>query len=402
MESPSISRRTFVHSGAVVPLALTLGSDSRGYGITAGRPTPGPSTAGQSVEELQRIVKLWGDGPSLTPPEYGHFLSRILASREVGADYYSNGGAVEELEARMAGILGKERAVFLATGTLANHLAVRVQAGDGSRVLVQAESHLYNDSGDCAQVLSHLNLIPLASAGGTFTLEEVQGALRSAAGGRVRTGVGVISIESPIRRRLGKLFDYDEMRRISAYAGSQGIATHLDGARLFMASGYTGVSPADYASLFDTVYVSMWKYFAAPSGAILAGPRALLDDLYHPRRMFGGALPEAWPLAVMALHFLDGFEERFASGVAAGEELKPALNSIPGLRVEEIPHGSNIFQLLVDGGDPARLRGALQTRGIQLPEPNPNFRGFALVVNETLARRPVAETVRAFEESVES
>jgi threonine aldolase len=394
MATNRVSRRSFIHSAAAVPMALTLGA------AASHSPRPGGATLNQDVDALQRVVKLWGDGQSLTPSEYAHFLSSILSRREIAADDYSNGGVVEELEDRMARILGKERAVFLATGTLANHLAVRIQARGRPRVLVQEESHLYCDSGDCAQVLSNLNLIPMTSANGTFTQEEVEGEIRRAEGGRVRTGIGVISIESPIRRRLGKLFDYDEMRRVCAFARSAGIATHLDGARLFMASGYTGIEPATYAAHFDTVYVSMWKYFNAPAGAILAGPHALLDDLLHPRRMFGGALPGAWPLAAMALHFLDGFEDRFALGVARGREFKSALNRVSGLRVEEIPDGSNLFMLRVDAGDPARMRKFLLERGVELPAPSPNFRGFVLVVNETLARRPVAETVRAFGEAV--
>jgi len=356
----------------------------------------------QEVEELQRLVKLSGDGQSMTPREYAHLLSTILTQGEIDADYYSNGGVVEALEERMAQLLGKERAVFLPTGTLANHLAVRIQARGRSRVIVQKESHLYNDSGDCAQVLSNLNLLPLAPSGGTFTLADVQTAIRRADGGRVTTGVGVISIESPIRRLLGKLFDFDEMKAICAFARSEGYATHMDGARLFMASGYTGISPAEYASHFDTVYVSMWKYFNAPSGAILAGSAELLDDLYHPRRMFGGGLPYAWPLAAAALHSIEGFQERFAAGVAAGQVLKPALDALSGLRVEEIPDGSNVFKLHVETGDPAALAGTLRERGILLPGPNPNFQGFALGVNETLARRPVEETVEAFREALEN
>lgn len=378
-----------MQSGAALPLALTL--DSSGE-----MTMPANLESDPEVGELQRIVKLSGDGQSMTPREYAHFLTQILAEGEIEADYYSNGGVVEELENRMARILGKERAVFLPTGTLANHLAVRIQAGSGSRVIVQKESHIYNDSGDCAQILSNLNLLPLAPAGGTFTLDEVKGAIRRADGGRVRTGVGVISIESPIRRLLGKLFDYEEMKRICAFAKTEGIATHMDGARLFMASGYTGISPAEYASHFDTVYVSMWKYFNAPSGAILAGPRTLLDDLFHPRRMFGGGLPYAWPLAAAALRSIEGFEERFSAGVDAGEELKPALNEISGFRVEEITDGSNVFKLHLDQRDPGALRSGLREKGILLPAPNPNFNGFALGVNETLTRRPVEETVRAF------
>jgi threonine aldolase len=296
----------------------------------------------------------------------------------------------------MADVLGKERAVFLATGTLANHLAVRIQAGDRTRVIVQKESHLYNDSGDCAQVLSNLNLIPLAREGGTFTLEDIQAAIRRADGGRVPRGIGVISIESPIRRLLGKLFDFDEMVRICSFARAEGIATHMDGARLFMAAGYTGISPAEYASHFDTVYVSMWKYFNAPSGAILAGPASLLDDLFHDRRMFGGGLPHAWPLAVAAHHSIVGFAERFGHGVRAGEELKRSLGEIPGLRVEGIPNGSNLFKLHVERGTPSQLRAALREDGILLPGPNSNFDGFAVGVNETLTRRPVAEIAGAF------
>ncbi len=390
MDQNPISRRSFVHAGAALPFAMTL--DSTGEMTMTGAPD-----RTQELEELQRLVKLGGDGPSMAPREYAYLLSSILSQGEIEADYYSNGGVVEALEGRMAQLLGKERAVFLPTGTLANHLAVRIQARGRSRVIVQKESHLYNDSGDCAQVLSNLNLLPLARSGGTFSLEDVEDAIRRADGGRVTTGVGVISIESPIRRLLGKLFDYEEMKRICAFARSQGIATHMDGARLFMASGYTGVSPAEYASHFDTVYVSMWKYFNAPSGAILAGPRELLDNLYHPRRMFGGGLPYAWPLAAVALHSIDGFQERFAAGVAAGQAMKGALNQIPGLRVEEIEGGSNLFKLCVEGTDLTSLRTGLRERGLILPGPNPNFRGFALGVNETWVRRPVDEMVSAFQ-----
>ncbi len=389
MADRPISRRTFVHAGAALPLALGLRRDG-----------PVPRALATGRDDPGTLVKLMGDGPSQTPAEYTQLLSSILSRGEIEPDYYSNGGVVEALEKRMAAILGKERAVFLPTGTLANHLAVRIQARGRARVLVQQESHLYNDSGDCAEVLSNLNLVPLAPSRGTFTLEEVQALVTRSRGGRVPREVGVIVIESPIRRRLGELFDYGDMGRICDFARHEGIATHLDGARLFMASGYTGITPAEYASRFDTVYVSMWKYFNAPSGAVLAGPAALLDDLYHERRMFGGGLPYAWPLAAVALHSLDGFEARFAAGVEAGRTLKPALNALRGLSVEEVPNGSNVFRLRVEGPDAGRLRAGLEAKGILLPAPNASVGGFVLSVNETLARRPVADTVEAFRSAV--
>ncbi len=387
------NRRSFMATGAAVPLASALG-------IARSVAAPIGGRAARDLERLRGVVKFTGDGQSLTPLEYSHVLQEILAKREIDPDYYSLGGSVAELEERMAGILGKERAVFLPTGTLANSLAVRIQARGRSRVIVQDDSHLYNDSGDCAQVLSNLSLVPLAHDAGTFTLGDVELVIDRAASGRVNTGIGTIVIESPIRRRRGELFDYGEMQRICRYARDNDIATHLDGARLFMASGYTGISPAEFASHFDTVYVSMWKYFNASSGAILAGPRDLLDDLYHERRMFGGALPEAWPLTAVALHFVDGFEERFAAGVAASRDLIDELDELPGMWVEPVPNGSNIFKLHVEGVDLASFRAAMIGSDVQMPGPASGWPGFFLNVNETLARRPAEETARAFREAL--
>src|SRR5436190_16714698 len=116
-----------------------------------------------------------GDGLHLSPQEYARLLAR-LTEAGVEADSYSIGGVVEKLEARMAAALGKEAAVWLPTGTLANHVAVRMLAGNRRRVLVQAESHLFNDCGDCAQTLSGLHLVPLARGKGSFTLQDVEAA----------------------------------------------------------------------------------------------------------------------------------------------------------------------------------------------------------------------------------
>ena len=223
--------------------------------------------------------------------------------------------------------------MFLPSGTLANQLAVRRLAKGRSRVIVQAESHLSNDSGDCVERLSGLNLVPLAPGRATFTREEVEAELARTASGRVATGVGVISIESPVRRLHGAMFDLGQMRAISALARERGIGLHLDGARLIVASAYTGIAPAEYSALFDTVYVSLWKSFSSGSGAILAGPGAELDDLYQDRRMFGGALHAAWPFAAVARHYADGVLERLRAGIVVSEALVSALAGSERLRV---------------------------------------------------------------------
>src|SRR5438045_6265864 len=119
----------------------------------------------------------------------------------------------------------------------------------------------------------------------------------------------------------------------------------LDGARLLIESVYTGIAPADYAARFDTVYVSLYKYLNAAAGAVLAGPRALLDGLFHQRRMFGGGLPHVWPYAAVALHYLDGFSERFAAAAAASETLLAALLDHPHVAVTRPPAGTNVTLL---------------------------------------------------------
>ena len=300
----------------------------------------------------------------------------------------------------MAELLGKEAALFLPTGTLANHLALRLLTGPGRRrVLVQAESHLYCDAGDGAQELSGLNLIPLAQGRASFTLAEVRAELARAETGRVATGIGAISIESPVRRRAGELFDIAEMKQIAAFARERGIGLHLDGARLLIASAYTGIAPEAYASHFDTVFVSLWKYLNATSGAVLAGPSQLLADLHHQRRMFGGALPHAWPQALVAAHYLEGFGDRYSQAIKAAEELFLALDQHPRCRIERPHAGTNVARLIVTRSDAHLLPQQLKERGIVIAEtghPVPGGAAFVLVTNESILRRGVSDLVSAF------
>jgi hypothetical protein len=198
-------------------------------------------------------VHFRSDGLALSPADYSRLLVRLAEERGIAADEFSSGGVVGELEERMAALLGKEMAVFLPSGTLANHLALRLLATRGHRVLVQRESHIYNDTGDCVEQLGGLKLIPLAPGKATFSLAEVETEVAAAQEGRVATSVGVISIECPVRRVRGEVFDFTEMQRITDIARERRIGLHLDGARVFLASAYTEITPRSYAALFDTV-----------------------------------------------------------------------------------------------------------------------------------------------------
>ena len=350
-------------------------------------------------------IQFRSDGVALSPAEYARLLARLSESDGIAADEFSRDGVVKRLEERMAAMLGKETAVFLPSGTLANHLALRLLARRGRRVLVQRESHIYNDAGDCVQELSGLILIPLAPGRATFELAEAAAEVARAEDGRVVTPVGVISIEAPVRRVVGEVFDFTEMQRIAAFACEHGIGLHLDGARLFLASAYTGIAPQTYAALFDTVYVSLYKYFNAASGAVLAGPRHLLENLYHQRRMFGGGLRQAWPYAAVALHYLDGFGERFRRAVGAADNLFGALREHGRCEIVRSAVATNVTRLRIRGRDAAGLPERLLQHGVAIrPALHASAEGaeFELFTNETILRRPAAETIEIFVEALEA
>src|SRR4051794_24510628 len=207
-------------------------------GIAAGLPG---FAFGEAIDDrVDRTVRLSGDGVGLTPTQYAGLLNRLVEATAFAPDSYSLGGIVDQLEEECARVLGKERAIFMPTGTLANHMAVRALAGGASRVIVQEQSHFYLDEGDCAQTLSNLTLMPLAPGRASFTVQEVERLLDQTRGARVASRVSVIAIETPVRRKQGEHFDAAELTGIIALAKREGIRLHLDGARLFLQAAYTG------------------------------------------------------------------------------------------------------------------------------------------------------------------
>ena len=365
--------------------------------LTDSRPETVPAMATAIGVDSPEAVVFRGDGEPKTPDSMVAQLADIVRRRGIEPDSYSQGGVVGELEAAMADKLGKEASVFMPSGTLANHLAIRLLCAGKSRAIVQEQSHLYHDSGDTTQRLSGINLIPLAPSRPYFTLDETRRAVSESVGGRVAAPVGALMIESPVRRQRGQIMPMDEMRRVTDFCAANGIPTHLDGARLFMMSAATGVSPADYASMFDTVYVSLYKYFGAPFGAILAGSADFCRDLFHHRRMFGGGLSGVALAAALALDGMDGFDRRFADAMRKARELFDELNRMPGLSATSYEHGSNIFRLtLPPGMDGERFTERLAEFGIFASADEDDCSSVHLTVNTTILRQTNERIASAF------
>ena len=372
-----------------------------GGGLAAAAQAVSARTAAPSAgEPLFNTVNLQADGLAYTPREYVTLLGKLVEERAPRADYYSNGGAVDELERKFAQLLGKQAAIFLPTGTLANHLAVRKLAGADRRVLVPAESHLYNDSGDCAQTLSGLNLVPLAPGKSTFDVAEVSNWVERSAGGRVATPVGAIVIESPVRRKDHEMFDPGMMEQISTYAREHGIRLHLDGARMFSLPYHSGKSVREYASLFDTVYVSLWKHFNGASGAILAGTDSFIQGLFHTRRMFGASLPQAWPEIALITQSAQAFEDDYARAWKSANELIARFESDRRFKVHKLASGTSRFFLTILQTTSAGLVERLWQKSVVLAHPQPDTGMIPVQINPTLLRTTPAELFRTIVSSL--
>jgi len=386
----AIRRRTFIELGG---LAAIAGAIRPAFAFRDGQKTPDASS---------QKVRFDSDGLGLSPGEYAALLRPAAGETEIIPDYYSLGGVVDELEKKFAGLLGKEAAVFMPTGTLANHIALRKLAGERRRVLVQAESHIYNDSGDCAQSISGLNLIPLAPGRATFTVDDVREWVERSSTGRVETKVGVIGIETPVRRKHHEMFAFDEMQKIAVYARDHGIKLHLDGARLFNVPYHSGRSITEYTSLFDTVYVSLWKCFNAASGAVLAGSKEFTDGMFHLRRMFGGGLPQAWPFASVALRYADGYLQEYSRAWAVAEGFLSILRKDPRCKIEKIPNGTSAFRMAVEGVQAGTFAERLLRQNMVLPPPQKDANSFWLTVNTTLTRIRAEELAEKFLQALRS
>lgn len=352
-----------------------------------------------------RRVFFTGDGIPLTPEQWAAVLQEATAGRDYKLDSYSVGGPIEEVEARFAEELGKEAAIFLGTGTLANQVAMRHITGPQSKAIVPRESHYYADSVNCGSILSQLELIPMGKGRATFTLDEVREEVEWNAGLRGHQPVGSILIESPVRRKDGEAFDFEEMKKVCSWARQNGLRTHMDGARVYLASPFTGVSVREYANQFDTVYVSLHKYFNSGNGSIVAGPKKYIEPMVDTRRMFGGALPKAWMCGAVVLHYLEGFEERYQAAADNAAKFWEKLDAHNSFRVEPIPNGTNITAVHVKT-DPKKLGAYLADNGVTIStagEASGNgWTRLLLRVNETLNRRPADELVGLFSKAAKA
>lgn len=383
----TFNRRDFLRSGslAAVPFLAPFSSD-------VSRSISKPNT--------EKTVDFTFDGVFLSPLEYAQKLQEIAENRNLGRDFYGNGGIVKELEEKMAAITGKEKALFMPSGTMANEFSLRILSGEKTKIFVQETSHIYRDEGDAAQAVHNKRLIPLAKGQTAFTLEDLLEAVDYHQQGEAfKSGIGAISIEVPVRRCDAQLVDIKEIRKISEFARANNIRMHLDGARIHLASAYSGISVKEYSSYFDTVYISLYKYLGATGGAILCGDKEVIDQMPPLMKVFGGTVFGAWPYAAVALHYLEGFEERFQKAVKQSKELFMELNKLPGISIQSVPNGTYIHHLMLDKAiDSQKLSDHLfEKSNIEIYGRPEQAGHITLRLTETLLNQSNDQMVKAFQ-----
>src|SRR5467141_3028674 len=234
---------------------------------------------------------------TVTRPTRG--MRAAIQVAEVGDDVFNEDPTVNRLQERIAGLLGKEAALFLPSGTMANQVGLKILTRPGDEVILGDEAHIvWHESG--AGAANSGVQFTVVGRGGLFTAAELRAAYKPP-GHIVFPPTTLVAIENTHNRGGGVVFPQNEADAICDTARELGLASYLDGARLFNAAAAGGRSPAELAAPFDLVSVALSKGLGCPVGSVLAGRKTDMARAVRTRRMFGGALRQAGILAAAGL-----------------------------------------------------------------------------------------------------
>ena len=247
-----------------------------------------------------------------------------MASAEVGDEQYLEDPTTNELQRRMAELLGHEAALFLPTATMANQAALRAQTKPGSVLLAEERTHILVYEWGGPAIHSGLIMRGVPAYAGRVTPEDVAAVLDPDLGHG-----GIVVLENTHRSSGGRVWPLDEFGATVDAARERGAAAHLDGARLFNASVAAGRAPSDWARRADSVTICFSKGLGCPTGAVLAGSAALIERAWESKYLFGGAMRQSGVLAAAALYALDHHVERLADDHARARRLAEGIGIDP-------------------------------------------------------------------------
>ena len=293
-------------------------------------------------------------------------MRRAIAEAPVGDDQYGEDDSTNSLQAHVAELLGKEAALWLPSGTMANQVALKVLTKPGDEVVVGREVHIVWHELGASAIHSGVQFREVGS-GGLFSAVEVLEVLKPR-GHSVYPATTMVEIENSHNRGGGVVFPQDEVERICAAAREHDVASYLDGARLWNAAVASGRSPAELAAPFDLAMVALSKGLGAPGGSMLVGSAERIERARRFRRMFGGAMRQTGHYAAAALYALEHHLERLADDHTNARVIAERLLQSEWIVLDPATVQTNIlvFDLAPGAPDAAALLERARERGVVL------------------------------------
>ncbi len=285
-----------------------------------------------------------------TQTKPGKAMLATVIDAEVGDEQRFQDPTTTRLEKRVAGLLGKEAAVFLPSGSMCNEISIKVHTDPSDEVICHRSSHIVGFESGGPAMLSGAMMYPLDGPSGRFSAEQLRQAIRPIT--RYSPRSRLVSIEQTANLAGGSIWPVSLIDEVAEVAHGAGLATHMDGARLLNAAVATG-SPAErFARDMDSVWVDLTKGLGAPVGAVLAGSGNFIEQAWRWKQQWGGAMRQSGVLAVMGLYALDHNVDRLADDHARASRIGDILADM-SLVEEVLPVETNIVVFRIDQRGPS-------------------------------------------------
>lgn len=291
-------------------------------------------------------------------------MRQAMYEAEVGDDVYGEDPTVNRLQDRVAALLGKEAALFVPSGTMANQICLHVLTQPGDEVIVERGSHVFNYESGAAGLLSGVQLHPLEGDRGRLSAPQVEAAVRPDA--EVHPQSRVISVENTANKAGGVVYSAERMQALADLARSHDLYLHLDGARLWNAAAALGIAEESLAAPADLVWVALSKGLGAPVGSVLAGPAPLIADARRARKQFGGGMRQAGILAAAGLYAIEHHRPHLPRDHEKATRLAEGLAELPLFSIDPAEVETNIVIVEVSGESAATVVEDLQEEDVLL------------------------------------
>jgi threonine aldolase len=291
-------------------------------------------------------------------------MRKAMAEAEVGDDVFGEDPTVNALQEKVAKILGKEAALFVPSGTMANQLSIKSHTQPGDEVIIEASSHPYNFEGGAGAALSGIQFQCLKGVRGILDAYQIEDAIRPADHHFPVTRL--VCLENTHNRGGGSIYPLEKMAEIYRLIKSKGLLLHLDGARLWNASVATGIKPHEYAQWADSVSVCLSKGLGAPIGSLVASSKPFIDCVHRFRKMFGGGMRQVGIIAAAGIYALDHHLERLKEDHQNAKRLAVGLKEFKGVSVDPKHVETNIiiFDVADTGMTGSQVAEAMKKEGV--------------------------------------